>query len=234
VNIYPKLKFEVNIELDIEMAFRFIDMNESGVNFGKRIVELYPELKKAKITNGNMRREIITGFIKKHYLDNKTKIEDSLEQMKKDWDTVEVIFFRSVNTIFGNMSWPKGDYICYLSIFDCNPRFLENKTFQVYFQHFQGTNHVIAHEMLHFAFFEYLKNHEPSLNERLDKHTIWLLSEWFNDLVLDLPEFERFEHKVKTGYPEVVEFSKRFGDLGKEGFTIQKFLKHVKTIVQGV
>ncbi|HCH59346.1 MAG TPA: hypothetical protein DEV73_01875 [Candidatus Zambryskibacteria bacterium] len=148
--------------------------------------------------------------------------------MEKDWVLVENKFFSEVEKIFGKIKWPEGKYISYLSIFDINPRFLEDKTFQVFYRHILGSNYVIAHEMLHFIFFSYFENQEPELSKSLDEHTIWLLSEWFNDIVLDLPEFEGIGSGMMPGYPEVKDFSKRFGIINKNGFNVQKFFETVK------
>lgn len=110
-----------------------------------------------------------------------------------------------------------------------NPRFLESKSFQVYYKHRQGTNHVIAHEMLHFVFFDYLHTKESEFNSKVAEHTIWLLSEWFNDLVLELPEFAKFRQHSKDSYPEVNEFSKQFPMFDIHTFSIEDFFRATKS-----
>lgn len=229
VNIYPKLKFQLNSSLDSEVGIQSLDVKAGGVDFGRRIIELHPELESSEKVTFDTRRKIISGYTKKYYLANKIIIVDSLRQMESNWKSVEKHFFEGVSTVFGNITWPKGDYTCYLSVFDCNPRFLENKSFQVYFQHQFGSNHVIAHEILHFAFFDYLENQESELSHSVGEHTKWLVSEWFNDLVLDLPRFKNFSLKLDSGYPEVIEFAKKFNKIGKNKFSIQNFFQTIKT-----
>jgi len=229
MNKYPKLKFQINIDLDSEMAFQFMDIKAGGVDFGKGIVSLYPELHKAKETSANVRRDIIANFTDKYYEDHRGEIDKSLKTMRDRWSRNKKYFYLVVDRIFGKCEWPEGEYVCYLSIYNSNPRFLENKTFQIYFKHPQGTNHVIAHEMLHFMFFDYLKTNRTNFNLSLDENKNWLMSEWFNDLALELPEFRKFRQKGIDQYPDVVEFSKKFKRIDKTEFTIQKFLETIKT-----
>lgn len=227
----PNLKFELSIALDNEMAFQFIDAKMGGVDFGEGIVNMYPELKAAKTAVGQERRKIIDDFTEKFYTFQKAELKSMINKIRHDWESVEDIFFRQVGKIFNNRAWPQGDYICYLSIFDCNPRFLENKSFQVYYKHRQGPIHVIAHEMLHFMFFDYLSKAESSFRDRIDEHTAWLLSEWFNDLVLALPSFKRFGQQIKDNYPEVEEFAKQFPEFKADSLDIVSFFKAVKTVI---
>ena len=210
------------------MCFQFMNTIAGGVDFGKGIVELYSQLLNAKREQGDKRRGIIERFTEEYYSKNQTGINKALKKMEKDWTLAENNFFREVESVFGKVRWPKGKYVSYLSVFDINPRFLEDKTFQVFYRHILGSNYVIAHEMLHFIFFSYFENQEPELSKSLDEHTIWLLSEWFNDIVLDLPEFEGIGSGMMPGYPEVKDFSKRFGIINKNGFNVQKFFETVK------
>lgn len=231
MNTYPKLKFQLNLELDNMMGFQFMGVNTGGVDFGAGIVRLYPELSKAKEISGDERRSLIADFAKKYYSDNKAEMEDKLQEVSEKWKLVSNDYFVNVDKVFNNPIWPQGDYICYLSMFDCNPRFLDNKSFQVYFKHKQGTNHVIAHEMLHFVFFDYLQTKESNFNQKLEEHTAWLLSEWFNDLVLELPAFSKFGQKTKDNYPEVAEFSKQFPAIEPDDFSIERFFSTIKTVI---
>ncbi len=231
MNKYPKLKFQLNIQLDIDIASMFIDMNSGGMDYSKKIIGAHPELSKAKEVTGDERRAVIANFTKDYYEGNKAGLEINLSRINSDWESVADDYFRGVDEIFNNAQWPQGEYICYLSIFNCNPRFLETRSFQVYQGLSDRTNYIIAHEMLHFMFFDYLDNHEADFKNKQDEHTIWLLSEWFNDLTLNLPIFKQFGENVKSAYPEVVEFSKQF-KVGKGQIKdVKSFFQTIKTVI---
>ena len=82
--------------------------------------------------------------------------------------------------------WPKGLYVSYLSVFPCGPRFLENKTFQVFYLT-KNISLNTAHELLHFLFYDYFEKKFPEIS--LTEEKVWILSEVLNFLILDLPEF---------------------------------------------
>lgn len=197
------------------MAFQFMDMTGGGIDFGAGIIMMYPELSKAKEVVDTERRVVIADFTKKYYADHKTDLEQKIKEIEKEWNTVANSYFSGVDQVFNNPTWPDGEYVCYLSIFNCNPRFLETKSFQVYQGLSDRTNYIIAHEMLHFTFFDYLDKFEQDFKNTQDEHTIWLLSEWFNDLMLNLPAFKQFGENVESAYPEVAGFSKQFKDKSK-------------------
>lgn len=228
---FPNLKFQLDQELDTNIATEFLDVQAGGIDFGMHIVELYPELSKAKNLNGEPRRKEVNKFTKEYYQRHKSDLEEKVRRFKENWEKVEDIFFEGIRRVFGSHPWPGGKYICYLSIYDCNPRFLEDKTFQVYYYHPQGSNHLIAHEMLHFIFFDYLDNHEREFKKKLDEGNIWLLSELFNDRILELPEFAEFKSKDGGSYPEVAEFAKKFGNISKEKIDIKKFIQQAKIVL---
>ena len=232
IGISPKLKFKLNLELDIDIANQFLDVRVGGVDFGKGIIELYPQLKPAKKTGGNKRKKIIEKFTTNYYQFHTKELQKTLEKTKKDWQEREKDFFKATNKIFNLYPWPEGDYICYLSIFNCNPRFLETKTFQVYYKHPEGTNHVIAHEMLHFIFFDYLEKKEKQFAKTVKKDRIWLMSESFNEIVLELPQLEFFKSKQPFHYPETEKMIKSLKCLLKGRiFTLQLFLQKAKILI---
>ena len=231
MNKYPEIKFQMSIALDIEMGFQFMETKAGGVDFGQGMVERYPQLLNARETSGVERRSLITNFTQKYYALHQAELENTLKRMEDGWRDVAKEYFKAVDGVFDKAQWPKGEYVCYLSIFNCNPRFLETKSFQVYYQHKDGSNFVIAHEMLHFIFFEYLHHQEGEFLKKLSQKDVWLLSELFNDLVLELPTFSKFAQKTKFNYPEVTEFAKSFPLIKPESFSIQSFLKAVKEMV---
>lgn len=229
MNKYPKLRFQLNRELDNVMCFQFLDQTAGGIDFGKRIVELYHELQEVKGLKDDDKRVVIDKFTTEYYSKNEKRLEEILKNISGEWERVASDFFVGVDKIFNNEPWPKGEYICYVSIFDCNPRFLENKSFQVWMGLKDRTKYVIAHEMLHFMFFDYLDKYELDFKHKQGEDTIWLLSEWFNDLILNLPVFKKFGQNVKSGYPEVVEFSKRFDKMNRSELNAKKFFYLVKS-----
>lgn len=190
----------------------------------------FPQIKFELNLDGDSRRDEVDKFTVKYYKRHKLILEKRVTQFEKGWKKVEKHFFEATTSVFGSFPWPKGKYICFISIFDSNPRFLENKTFQLYYRYPQWGNHIIAHEMLHFIFFDYLDNQEKEFKEKLDEGTTWLLSELFNDKILELPQFDGFRSKDGGAYPEVMEFAKKFENRIDGKMDIKNFLQQAKTV----
>ena len=126
-------------------------------------------------------------YVDDYYGNYQKELEDALERMKNDWLRIEEKYFEATDRLFSN-PWPEGKYICYLSIFNRNPRFIETKEFQAFYKHPATTNYVCAHEMLHFMFYDYVGKNFSEESKNLGEKVIWKLSEIFNDIVLRLPE----------------------------------------------
>jgi hypothetical protein len=126
--------------------------------------------------------------------------------------------------------WPNGNYACYISIFNCNPRFIKEKEFQAYFRHPSTINYVCVHEMLHFIFYDYLEKCFSDEYKSLGDKSVWKLSEIINDVVLRLPEFVALTgQKNPPIYAETSEELKKYANLwdvsGDIGKFIEDFLK---------
>ena len=180
MNLQPKLNFHLNADLDKWAC--------SSNVFYNSILNAYPELVNGKDLDPKAKKAFNDNYIDNYYKKHKKELEDALERMEKDWRKIESKFFEVTDKLF-DIPWPEGRYICYLSIFNCNPRFIETKEFQAFYKHPATTNHVCAHEMLHLIFYNYVEKSFSKEYERLGEKVIWKLSEIFNDVVLRLPEF---------------------------------------------
>ena len=211
------IKFELNKELDKQMAFIFISRTSKvgGIDFSKGVTNNHPELEEAKSKEESERKEIISKYFDKFYDEHSEELGNKVIESKKEWSKVESKFIEQINKIFKNPTLPEGKYIGYLSVINCNPRFLENKTFQFFYKHRDGSNMVTAHETLHFFFFDYSVKNHPDVFGKLDKGKgiFWMLSEVFNDVILSLPEFIEIHGKEEfISYPahkEYVEYMKK-------------------------
>ena len=108
-----------------------------------------------------------------------------MDETIRCFEEVEDVLFSELLNYFG-YDYGNEDYKCYLSIFDCNPRYIESKSFQVYYRRpFHLRKEVIVHELTHFAFFDFC--HKIGLN---DSKELWELSEIFNVIFLNLPSLQ--------------------------------------------
>lgn len=170
------MNIELNKQLDKEVYLAFHDAVVGGVDFGKKIKENQPDI---FLNNYN---KYIDDFYSKH--------SKELELARKDTEAcfaeIQSVLFLELQKYF-SCDYSKKNYTCFLSIFNCNPRYLETKTFQVYYRRSHDMRkEVIAHEATHFAFYDFCAT-TGIKNDR----TLWELSEIFNVLFLNLSSLQK-------------------------------------------
>ncbi|MBU1016914.1 MAG: hypothetical protein ABIJ82_02920 [Patescibacteria group bacterium] len=193
MNSKPKLKFKWDMEYDQWTGKEFLTFKDKDI-FSNSILKDHPTLISCEKMESGTRKEFIDEFVEKYYEEHKWKRLGFLKRAKEDWAKIETAFFETTDKLFsrnpkGGYNWPKGNYICYLSIFNCNPRFIKEKEFQAYYKHPLGINFVCIHEMLHFIFYDYLEKNFSKQYKEYDERVIWKLSEVFNDVILRTDEF---------------------------------------------
>lgn len=165
------MKIELNKQLDKEVYVAFREGSVGGVDFGKKISDRHPEINK-----GNYSK-----YIDDFYSNNKNELANILDETTKCFYDIKEALFSELQRYFGH-DYSDEDYKCYLSIFDCNPRYIESKSFQVYYKRpYNLRKEVIAHELTHFAFYDFC--HSVGIK---DSKALWELSEIFNVIFLNL------------------------------------------------
>lgn len=205
------MKIELNKQLDKEVYLAFHDAVVGGADFGKKIHNDHPA-----ITLEN-HSKYIDNFYDTHELE--------LEEIRKDTEScyldIKNVLYSELDTYFGH-DYSQENYTCYLSIFDCNPRYLETKSFQVYFKRsHEARREVLAHELTHFAFFDFC--HGLGIENSKE---LWELSEIFNVLFLNMPTIQKaIGAEELLFYPDLelklIEISKLWEkNLGAAEFTL--------------
>ncbi|HBD92850.1 MAG TPA: hypothetical protein DC057_01610 [Spirochaetia bacterium] len=184
----------LNKELDYEVYVDFHNHSQAGADFGAKIKQDHP----------NINLENYKKYIDDFYVVHEAEILEKQEEINKALLEKQDKFFVALKEIFGT-DFSNENYQGYLSIFNCNPRYLETKTFQIYYKReLIDMLEVAFHESTHFAFFEYLDKNFSERIKNLDKNKgiLWELSEIFNVIVLNLPVFKEIIGKEeKLFYP---------------------------------
>ncbi|HOL54058.1 MAG: hypothetical protein PHF40_01530 [Candidatus Pacebacteria bacterium] len=223
----PKVRFQLNKELDKKMALEFVSFHRGGIDFAKNIIALHPLLKILTKLNQGQKRKVINDYFDIYYQQHREILQKCVTAFNYEWRRVEKAFLREAAKIFHHYPFPKGKYLGYLSIINCNPRFLSNKTFQIYYRHPQGVVYVTMHELLHFIFYDYAIQQHPQIFKKLDPENgiFWDLSEIFNDVILSLPPFKKLHKQQKIiCYPEHQQYFQKFQKLWQQTNDIDQWL----------
>ena len=180
--MYPHLKVGINKEFDKVMCLKFINRKKAGIDFGSGIIKVHPQLSGIETKTVEDQKSQINQYFDDFYGQNTAEMEACRNRFVEDWDKEESKFFKLCDKYFDGLSWPEGRYIGFLSIISCNPRFLDEKTFQVYWKNKKGFVPVAVHEMLHFLFYHSLATYFPDVDITSEK--TWQISEVFNILIL--------------------------------------------------
>lgn len=203
----PKLKFKIDYRQDVQTFFAF--NNNADYDNGRTLewafFRKFPFLKKYQEGNTlKIDKKEITDFIQTFYKKEKETMLKNISLYKSNWSKKEGMFYNMTDEIFGCDLWPKGEYIVYPTIWGMFPRFLENMTFQTPYRYRNKkyVNVIIAHEMLHFIFYNYFYKKYSKYKKNDYNFFVWHISEIFNVVVQNSPKWLNV-FKVKTmDYPE--------------------------------
>ncbi|OGF85684.1 hypothetical protein A2Z63_00070 [Candidatus Giovannonibacteria bacterium RIFCSPLOWO2_02_44_8] len=190
------IKIALNIKLDYQIYAEFRDFSVLGVDFGLQIKKNHPD-----INLKNYKK-----YIDEFYKENGAAIEISTSELSGTINQKSDLYFTAIKKYFG-VDYSKENYKGYISIFDCNPRFVDDKSFQVFYEK-SGLDklRVCFHEITHFTFFDYFEKLLPAKYESLDRNSgvLWELSEIINVILLNEPEFRSILQKEeKLFYPSL-------------------------------
>ena len=144
-------------------------------------------LKRFTTKKGNFLKkdvDFVEGYIDSFYKENSEEIKKRSKIIEKDWGKKEKIFLKLIKDLFGDSNFPRKAYKCYTTIWGIYPRFLEEGIFMIPWNHKTKKYElsVIAHEMLHFKFYNYIKK-EMGIKKPEKDVFIWHISEIFNGII---------------------------------------------------
>ena len=205
------MKIELNKKLDKEVYLDFCNTTIGGVDFGKKILNNHPEINKQNYNE----------YIDNFYLTNEKDLENTLKDTELCFNEIKICLFDELEKYF-NYDYSKENYICYLSIFDCNPRYLDSKSFQVYYKRSHDMRkEVIAHELTHFAFYDFCF----SLGIKEDNN-LWELSEIFNVIFLNLPKIQKsIGSEELLFYPDLKDKLEKIKNIWSENLAPKEFIE---------
>ncbi len=199
----PHLQFKLSERLDAQISWQFYNEKiQSGHDFWVHgALVLHDDLRNLE-TQKN-KKKFLADYIHSIYKSNSAEFNLRKEYIENIYLEKCEEFDFLTKKIFKDHKWPKGDYICYPSIFNFCPRFIQSKTFQVFM--YADNEHLlftIFHEMIHFIFFDYTIKKYPHLfkKEEVDKGIFWDISEIFNSIIHSTKEFENLHGQIKSPY----------------------------------
>lgn len=212
------LTVAIDIEYDLYLIPKFLEINNLyGATFKDNILELHPKLSNKNINTSE--------YIREYYKNYEFVLKESAKNISLGWDEVKFDFENYITETFQSDQILKNKYDCFLSIVNTNSRFVEENSFQVYYRS-KIANQTIAHELGHFAFFDYCDDLIEGI-ETLDKDNgvYWAFSEIVNSIILSTKEAKRLlNSKGDITYPYLSEYSDKIFEIFMESKEFDKFI----------
>ncbi len=197
---YPHVTFRVSKTKDLDTAKGFVKEAKysGGRNLEWAFFSKWPELREKLYDENAFNR-----FVREQYAEPEW-LATRLARHEVRWRKVEARYFALVARLFPGRPWPKGKYTAYGTLWAMYPRFLDDKTFQIPFEHnnLRYVTVVIAHELLHFMFYDYFYARFPKYRAKKHNFFVWHVSEIFNTVVQNSPGWVRVFREPSMGYPE--------------------------------
>ena len=211
----PTLKLIIDVNKDTANAKGFVKYGDF-LNWFLPPNFQYINSKKFTPAERNKMVEEYTKHIHNLY---KKEIKEGVTKTKKRWAKIENKFYRLVNKIFQGYHWPKGKYTGYTSIYNMFPRYIKEKTF---FFPYKGMDPrlTIAHEILHFIFFDYIKNKygvgEHTKIKGKEPKYVWKISETFNVVIENWQPYMKLFGRKEKRTPYHQGYKKMFREMTKQ------------------
>ncbi|MFH1193048.1 MAG: hypothetical protein V1656_01900 [Candidatus Jorgensenbacteria bacterium] len=184
MNKHPEITLVEDVSKDVKLGVDFFKRHhETGRKFLEKFLpdELLDILEEG-IAPEERDRRVKSYVMERHHAEHED-IAKRVEAVKEDWKQVEEQYFRLVDKVFKGHPWPPGPYVGCATVFYSYPRNLRERTFYFPYRHRKPhyANLVIAHEVLHFMFFDYAeKKYGTDWKSAPPLGYLWKVSEAFN------------------------------------------------------
>lgn len=188
------------------------------------------------------RKNLLKHTIEEIYNKQRNAIDKSINDMQKLLPTFEEDLISIFADVFNIKYDGNEDYVIMAGISPMCPRFLEAKSFDIcIFNTFKQINQTIVHEMIHFFWFEKLKELNFNLNatDKEYPNPIWLISEIVVDCIIKDTELKKYLanshpaynifYSTEIGGENIInKFDKEF----KNAKNIVEFIKFTENFLQ--
>jgi hypothetical protein len=187
-NNYPKLNFKYSVNTDVKNAIDFINSDHDIEYKNWFLPEALRFVLDGKFFQAEIKK-ILREYTRVFYYINEEEIKYGMQDAIKQWKKVEKKYYFLVEMIFKNHPWPQGGYTCFPSIFNVFSAWENSRVFCFPYKKIGETDakRIIAHEMLHIIFFDYVKvKYKITKQTKLkgkDQSYLWQVSEIFNAVI---------------------------------------------------
>lgn len=201
----PVVKFKsIPLHTEIDWIHGFLFQNKW--DWGKYIIKKHPSLLQIKsLSKEGEQVTFLRRYITQYRKEHKEDMMRNKVAYQKHWQAIENDYFITISEIMG-IKWPHWSIKAMLSINPICPRFLEDRSFSLFYDYPKVSNamETIMHESCHFLYFEKWKQLYPQMNHKKFEapYIEWHLSEIVAPIILNDHRIQRLLHQKAFFYKE--------------------------------
>ena len=202
------LQFKVSEIADLKVAMGFI--KETSFSDGKNLEWAFKKLHKPvfvyiqKNLGIKKTESFISVYLDKYYSKHINDLKIDTIRAKRNWLKVEQQYLSLLKALFPKYKLSTRIVKAYITIWGLYPRDINRLTFWIpdIYKPTAYINVTIAHELLHFAFYDQFYKQYPKYKNGKYNYFVWQISEIFNSVVQRSKEWLVVFKMPNMGYPD--------------------------------
>ena len=202
------IQFKVSEKEDLKVAMGFI--KEASFSDGQNLEWAFKKLHKSIFTYIRKGQDIkkiksfVATYLDEYYSKHIDVLKINLIKAKKNWLKVEQQYIFLLKNLFPKYKLPVRAIKAYITIWGMYPRDIDHLIFWIpdTYNPVSYINVTIAHELLHFAFYNQFYKQYPKYKNRKYNYFVWQISEIFNSVVQRSQEWLLVFKMPNMGYPD--------------------------------
>jgi len=201
------LQFKVSEKADLEVAMGFI--KEASFSDGQNLEWAFKKLHKPVFAYIQKNQDIketksfISAYLDKYYVQHINLLKINVIKAKNNWLKAEQQYLFLLRHLFPKYKLPTKIVRAYITVWGMYPRDIDHLTFWIpdTYKPAAYINVTIAHELLHFAFYDQFYKQYPKYKNDKYNYFVWQVSEIFNSVVQRSQEWLSEFKMPNMGYP---------------------------------
>ncbi len=203
-----QINFKLSKSQDLKVAMDFI--KEASFSGGQNLEWAFKKLHKpvfVYIQKNQGVKEIksfIAAYLDEYYSKHINDLKIDIIGAKRSWLKVEQQYLSLLKALFPKYKLPTKIVKAYITIWGMYPRDIGHLTFWIpsTYKPISYVNVTIAHELLHFAFYDQFYKQYPKYKNGKYNYFVWQASEIFNSVVQRSQEWLSVFKMPNLGYPD--------------------------------
>jgi len=232
------IQFKVSEKEDLKVAMGFI--KEASFSGEQNLEWAFKKLHKPVFVYIHKNQDIkgiksfVSAYLDEYYSKRTNDLKIDAIRAKKNWLAVEQQYLFLLKALFPKYKLPTQIIKAYITIWGLYPRDIDHLTFWIpdTYKPAYYINVTIAHELLHFAFYDqFYKQYSKYKNSKYN-YFVWQTSEIFNSVAQRSQEWLSVFKMPNMGYPDQEKLVNKLSKKYNHNIDANKLIKEILKLLQ--